>query len=188
MIMVQRLLVSAACYVALAFPASVVSHAAGNSPLPSVASYLDVAPQNCPTSIMVHQDHPGRPLDGGWIGGGALVGHSMWIVHAHRATLSVGVNRTKYGYPQKVFWQLARGVHVVVTLRGWNLRTGQQIWFGHPVPPDPDHHLIAWPAAVVRDHRAPTLTFVPSAGCYMLHAEWRTGSWSIPFAAGYFVP
>jgi hypothetical protein len=25
---------------------------------------------------------------------------------------------------------------------------------------------------------------VPSAGCYLLHATWRRGSWTVPFTAG----
>jgi len=48
----------------------------------------------------------------------------------------------------------------------------------------PDNHRIAWPAAIVRYRHAPSLTFVPSAGCYVLKAQWKRGGWTIPFTAG----
>jgi hypothetical protein len=125
---------------------------------PVVAPFLGPTPTNCPTTNLVIGGHP--PLHGGRAGRGALVGWSMWLLHKHRATLPVGV-REEYGYPQKVFWQLMSGAHGPVYLHGWNLVTKAPIWFGHQVLPDPDHHRIAWPSAVVRVHHAPDLTFVP---------------------------
>ena len=43
--------------------------------------------------------------------------------------------------------------------------------------------VIAWPSAVVAHRHAPTLTFVPRSGCYLLQARWPGGGWSISFTA-----
>lgn len=122
------------------------------------------------------------------IGKGALVGHSDWIIRNQRVTLHFGP-RTRYGYPQKVGWQLLQPRQAPVALYGWNILTRQRIWFGIPYGRASSGHVIAWPSGLVRKHfvhnsRAPSLLFVPSAGCYMLRAKWNTGSWSMPFAAG----
>jgi len=194
-----RFLVAATLCAALALPPGVVVQAAGKPsptppPLPVNDYSMGRAPQNCPATdgSMVHAAYNNKPNvfphRFWWIGRGPLVGHSDWIVHGHRVTLHFG-SHTKYGYPQKVGWQLMRGAHGPVTLQGWNLRTRQTIWFGHPLPtahPQPvvPPPVIAWPAGIVRDHRAPNLLFVASAGCYMLRAQWKTGVWTLPFAAG----
>jgi hypothetical protein len=158
------------------------------SALPRVTPFFGTAPQNCSiaSASMIHHGQGTNPFI--WVGSGALRGNSSWYIANSRLALSFG-DRTKYGYPQKIFWQLINGSTGPVTLNGWNLRTWQRIWFGHPLPqanpkssaPPP---VIAWPSAIVRYHRAPTLTFVPSAGCYLLHATWRGGSWTVPFTAG----
>lgn len=158
------------------------------SPLPRVAPSFGTAPQNCPivSPSAIHHAQGTTPYI--WVGAGQLKGYSGWYVVNHRLALGFG-DRTKYGYPQKIFWQLMNRSPGPVILRGWNLRTGQRIWFGHPlleahpkplVPPP----VIAWASAIVRNDRAPTLTFVPSAGCYVLQATWHGGGWSIPFTAG----
>jgi hypothetical protein len=152
-----------------------------SSAFPVVASSLGPTPTNCPTTNLVIGGQP--PLHGGRAGGGALVGWSMWFLQDHRATLPVGP-RVVYGWPQKIFWQLSPGAHGPVHLYGWNLRTRAPIWFGHPVLPNPDHHFIAWSSALIRLHHAPDLTFVPSAGCYGLHAQWNGGDWTLYFAVG----
>jgi hypothetical protein len=185
---IQKLRTPVALCLAFGFSLSLTTAAAGHisataPPPPSVAPSFGTAPQNCPiaSSRMIHHAHATTSYI--WVGSGALGGNTLWYIANHRLALGFGA-RTRYGYPQKIFWQLINGSHGPVTLRGWNLRTGQRIWFGHPVLPDPDHHRIAWPSAIVRVHRAPDLTFVPSAGCYMLHAQWHGGSWNIPFTAG----
>jgi len=166
-------------WVAVAIP---TVEAAGR---PSVARYFGPAPQNCPiaNSSLIH------PYKGYiWVGSPSLRGYSLWYMANRRLALGFG-DRTKYGYPQKIFWQLASSVRGPVSLRGWNVRTGQPIWFGRPLP---DAHpkplvpgpVIAWPSAIIRYRRAPSLTFVPGAGCYVLEARWKGGSWTMPFTAG----
>jgi hypothetical protein len=128
-----------------------------------------------------------------WVGRGALIGYSGWMLQSHRLTLTFGA-RTKYGYPQKIFWQRTAHAPPQIALYGWNLRTRQRVWFGDPVPQahttsGVEPPVIAWPSGLVRDHfvhgmKAPTLTFVPAAGCYVIEARWRGGSWTLPFAAG----
>jgi hypothetical protein len=171
--------------IALSVPIGVgAKTSSGHVPLPSVAPYFGTAPQNCPSA------RQGLNI---WVGSGRLVGYSAWYIANHRLALGFG-DRTRYGYPQKIFWQLTRGARGPITLTGWNLRTNQRIWFGEPLPqahpialvPPP---VIAWPSGLVRNHfvhgaSAPSLSFVPSAGCYVLRAQWRGGGWSIPFAAG----
>jgi hypothetical protein len=181
----NHLLVGTGLWVALVAGGGDVARAAGRpSPLPSVAPSLGRPPHNCPMTNLVHErpHDPGEP-GGGWIGGGALIGYSLWSARGHRATLTFG-HRTKYGYPQKVGWQLSRGTHATVTLRGWNLRTGQRIWFGNSVSLDPARRFVAWPVALVSEYHAPKLLFVPAAGCYVINAQWKTGSWVVPFSAG----
>jgi hypothetical protein len=182
--------ISALACIGMASSTSLPGHAAGNPPtsLPVVMETLAPPPRDCATTNMVHEIHGGPPLGGGWIGNGTVVGYSAWQVRDGHAILTFGA-RTRYGYPQKVFWQLTHRVKVKVTLDGWNLRTRQRIWFGHPLPaahtrPLVAPPIIAWPSAMLFDHRAPTLTFVPAAGCYVLRARWETGEWMVPFAAG----
>jgi len=163
------------------------------SPLPRVAPSLGRTPTNCPiaNSKLVHGDKP--PSSGIWIGTGALAGYSLWEVENHRLTLTFGT-RTTYGYAQKIFWQRTSGAPAQVSLYGWNLRTKQRIWFGNPLPeahPKPLIPLpvVAWSSGLVRDHfvhnaSAPTLTFVPSSGCYVIKAAWQRGGWSAVFGAG----
>lgn len=123
-----------------------------------------------------------------WVGARALRGNTAWYIANGRLALGFGA-RTKYGYPQKIFWQLMNGSRGPVSLYGRNLRTGQPIWFGRPLP-DPHPQplvpgpIIAWPSASVSPHHAPTLTLVPSAGCYIIQAKRRGGGWNIDFTAG----
>jgi len=159
----------------------------GSSPPPTVAKTFFPAPQNCPRgdANLTHRDGPQSSFF--HIGSPALIGFSAWEVSHGHVTLRFGVNPTRFGYPQKIFWQLTPHARGPVTLRGWNLRTGQRIWFGHPLPAAPSNAVvpvIAWPAGLVRHHRAPTLTFIPSAGCYVIRARGTHVDWSISFAAG----
>lgn len=191
-----HVLVSVALGLTLALPGATGSHAASSpSPsLPPVDFSMGRAPGNCQASApaMTHAVYNTKPNvvphRYWWVGRGRFAGYSGWVVRGRHVILHFGV-RTRYGYPQKVFWQLMHGTPDPVTLRGWNVRTGRPIWFGHPLPvahPQPmaPPPVIAWPVGVVRPHRAPTLIFVPAAGCYLLEARWSTGSWILPFAAG----
>lgn len=129
--------------------------------------------------------------DGGniWAGGGALRGNSGWFIFDHRLALHFE-SITKYGFAQKIFWQLINGARGPITLTGQNLDTHQRIWFGHPVPdmhpkPGVAPRVIAWPVGLVRVHQAPPLTLVPGVGCSTLHAKWAKGSWTLTFIAAY---
>jgi hypothetical protein len=123
-----------------------------------------------------------------WVGSGPLVGYSDWRLNRHRLTLWFGP-RTKYGYVQKVFWQLNGRASAPVALVGRNLKTQQRIWFGRPLTNNGLERVVAWPSGLVRSHfvggsRGPSFTFVPASGCYIIQAHWRGGSWTIPFSAG----
>lgn len=192
----------AACCAAFALlmPAGVAARSGQPStPLPRVAPTLGPPPTNCPKvdPKLVHSRRNNQPNSIPpvirWVQGGALAGYSAWEYHNHRLTLTFGA-RTKYGYAQKVFWQRTAGAPAQVSLYGWNLHTGQRIWFGMPLP-DPRAQplvpppVIAWPSGLVRARTrnaasAPSFTFVPAAGCYVIRAQWKGGSWSVPFAAG----
>jgi hypothetical protein len=193
--------VAAACAaMALAIPAEATARSWHlSSPLPWVAPALFPPPTNCPevNPRLVHQRRNTQPNSVPpiitWVQGGALAGFTAWELQNHRLTLAFGP-RTEYGYPQKIFWQRTAGAPAVVRLSGWNLRTMQRVWFGIPLP---DAHpelgapppVIAWPSGLVRNHfvhnaSAPTFTFVPAAGCYVIKAQWKGGSWTVPFAAG----
>lgn len=176
----RYLLVASTIAVSLVIPSGASSRAAtlGALPLPTVASTLASTPLNCPATTLI------RLRPNGWYQAGRspLVGFSAWATSQGHATLPFGT-RGKYGYAQKIGWWITPGVGPI-RLRGWNLRTRQPIWFGHPMLPNPDHHLIAWPAAILRLHHAPELAFIPAAGCYALLAQWNGGSWRITFGAG----
>jgi hypothetical protein len=187
-----RLVISTSLWLALLTLWTPATAATGRSalispPLPRIPRFLGPSPRNCPVASphFIHRSRSGPPIV--WIGSGLLVGYSGWQVVNHRLMLGFGA-RTEYGFPQKIFWQLARTMRGSVRLRGWNLRTGQRIWFGRPLPaansavssPPP---VIAWPSAVIFGRHAPTLTFVPEAGCYVLQARWHGGGWSVPFTA-----
>lgn len=199
MVVRHRSRLAAAASLSLIFAVSPAASAGADSRavahrLPRVAPYIGTAPTSCPAVnlALVHmrrnnQPHSAPPIIT-WVQGGALAGYSGWFLVSHRLALGFGA-RTKYGYPQKIFWQLVNGSRGPVTLQGRNLRTGRPIWFGRPLPnmhprplmPGP---VIAWPSAIIRPHRGPTLTFFPSAGCYVIQARWPGGGWSIPFTAG----
>jgi hypothetical protein len=88
----------------------------------------------------------------------------------------------------KILWALAPGTTDTVTLRGWNLSTGKRVVFGLS-------NVSGNGKVVVLDPRAggsnpdgwggfPSDESFPSAGCYVLFAQWSTGSWIVPFAFG----
>lgn len=170
----------------LAVPLTGTSRAGGTPPasLPHVSSQFGPAPQTCPITTLI------RLRPNGWYKAGRspLVGFSAWTISNGHATLPFGT-RSRYGYGQKIGWRITPGFGPIA-LHGWNVRTGQRIWFGHPTRsnPDPTRNLIAWPSALFRIHHGirygPELTFVPSAGCYKLVAQWKGGSWSLSFGAG----
>lgn len=157
-------------------------------PLPVVARSLGPPPSNCQTTTLVHPIDGGPPAAGGSAGGGELVAYSGWSLRSGHAELGFAA-RTKYGFATKIFWQLMHGSRGPVSLHGWNLRTGQPIWFGVPLSSRNLKQVYAWPSGIVRHLRyneAPTLAFVPAAGCYVLQARWAGGGWSIPFGAGLY--
>lgn len=204
----RRFLDATTLWAALALSPTVVLHAAGKPsptpPLPANDYSMGRAPQNCPLveSNLIHVAYNNQPNvfphRFWWIGRGALDAYSGWQLSYHRVFQTFGP-RTRYGYPQKVFWQLARGAHGPVTVRGWNLRTGQPMWFGIPLDREGFGHIFVRRVMLVTEHNqvanvgpptgriyftALNGIFVPAAGCYMIRAQWKTGSWTLPFAAG----
>jgi hypothetical protein len=111
---------SGVCVLALASTTAATGSSATQSPpLPRVASRFGTAPTNCPKvdRKLVHTRHNNQPDSVPpiivWVGGGALVDHSAWELHNHRLLLPFGLSRTKYGYPQKIFWQRSSGAPTV---------------------------------------------------------------------------
>lgn len=184
-----------------------LSHAAGSpSPPPPPASDYTMgrAPQNCATSngsllhVAYNRQPDVFPHSYWWIGRGALAGYTDWVVQGRHVTLHFGP-RTAYGYPQKVFWQLAHGSRGPVTVRGWNARTGQPVWFGRSLNRVGmrrifARHVMQVTAGLQTVNLGPPTgrlvfrslneLFVPAAGCYLIRARWKTGSWTLSFAAG----
>ncbi len=167
-------------------------------PLPANDYSMGPAPLNCPTTAVAYQDQPGKPFAGGRVGRGALVGYSDWVVRDRHATLYVGPHTT-YGYPTKVFWQLTRSARGPVLVHGLNIRSGQPVLFGVPLGGDGYQHVFARRAMLVtRQYRrvdvglpvghlmlsAFSTVFIPSAGCYEIHASWASGAWTLSFATG----
>jgi hypothetical protein len=150
-----------------------------------------LAPTNCPKSSV----HSVGSQGAAWVGNHAVRAWSIW--QGSQATLDVG-GGDAHGLQQKVFWRVRRTLHQVVTLRGWNLRTGSPTWFhfadqGAGTQPYAPKAVLD-PRYASADPQDPTwpgyasVITVPSAGCYILFAQWRTGSWAVPFAAGAVVP
>jgi len=95
----------------------------------------------------------------------------------------------------KILWAVAVKSPGRVTLQGWNLQTGKPVHFGFGIGPSTQAtittvaHLDAR-ASRTQTHNTgswegfPSEEYFPSAGCYVLFAQWRTGSWIVPFAFG----
>ena len=96
-----------------------------------------------------------------------------------------------------MLWAVAPHTAGKILLRGWNLRTGAAIWFslsgapptrGATIGPRREGAQAVMPnGQQVNMHSwrgFPSGIYIPSAGCYVLFAQWRTGSWIVPFAAG----
>jgi hypothetical protein len=85
----------------------------------------------------------------------------------------------------KILWAMAPGTTDVVTLHGWNLATGARVLFdlkgvekvGQLDPRLGGSGMDGWGGF-------PSEEYLPSAGCYVLFAQWRTGAWMIAFAFG----
>lgn len=152
-----------------------------------VARSLGPAPQNCPITNLVHEINGGPPLGAGVAGGGVLIGNSLWAIQQKHASLAFNPKRSNFRYGEKIYWQLIHGSRGPVTLRGWNMRTGQRIWFGHPLPaprlkPLEVGPVIALPIsrdgargrASIRWRAAPTSPAMPPDAPY--HRWWHRNS------------
>lgn len=181
---------------ALTVPWAVLPHVA-LARSAATTTVLGRAPTNCPATPAPERFTP--EFGPGWGGGsvwavGLGAGQSFLIPgQAH----SSGVpGRSVYGWGNKILWAVAVSSPGRVTLRGWNLRTGQPIHFGfggtEPAAPTPFvtvAHLDAQAARAITHNSGayegfPSEEYFPSAGCYVLYAQWRTGSWIVPVAFG----
>jgi hypothetical protein len=193
--MVKRYAAPASIALLALFPVTVLPALGASSAQPArprVSPNLGAVPGNCPAGANPHNVNP---AGGSWIGSGPVQAVGLW--RGPQDVLPVG-GRQRYGYPQKVLWLVGRKLHQDVTVRGWNLRTGQRVWFGFtdqgpyrstPVPVGILYY--RYPTAMSTDpvfarrwFGYSSLIFVPAAGCYVLYAQWRTGGWIVPFAAG----
>jgi len=101
--------------------------------------------------------------------------------------------RTKYGWPVKVLWLVAREQASPVQLAITRISSGRPIWvhigglhdaltrFPQLDPSAPGH-----PDSDTRPetHEWGSNVFFPSAGCYAVHAAWPGGAWHFVFGFG----
>ena len=155
---------------------------------PARVAVLGPAPANCPPAPAPQSFAPK-------VFGPGVGGAPVWAVFGGQSAVlpgephsTVSPPHTRDGWQMKILWALAPATTDTVTLRGWNLSTGKRVVFGLSD--------VAGNGTVgMLDPRSgggnpdgwggfPSDEYFPSAGCYVLFAQWRTGSWIVPFAFG----
>jgi hypothetical protein len=188
---------------ALTFPTPLRTLPVGIRPSP-VAGLLDPAPTDCaafpPPHTFTRSD-----FGGGFIGSVTFQGSSP----AWELGLVSPLNLNQYSgpvpYPSaKVMWVVGPNYLELVTLQGYDVRTGAPLWFqiypSNGVPTDNPDAISAYTTYAALDPRAPNRgstdnstghwniwgigIIVLAAGCYELDVTWPQGRWSVVFAAG----
>jgi hypothetical protein len=191
--MVRRVRLHLALCMAVAFSfwlaGSASAHSARHRP------YLGPIPTNCPPSPSLQRFEPS-------LFGAGLGKNPVWAVGLQPSVGLVG-DVTVHGWGVKVLWAIAPHTPGKVVLRGWNLRSGAPIWFsfngvgsgtatyateGAVIGPRQRGAQEVMPnGKPVNMHGwrgFPSAIYLRSAGCYVLFAQWRSGAWLVPFAAG----
>jgi hypothetical protein len=157
---------------------------------------LRPAPRSCPATPAPRHFEP-AVFGPGW--GGPTVwavglGDQSFLVPGQVHSRGTP-GRSRYGWGEKILWAVGVRVPGSVTLRGWNLSTGQAVNFKYGRPHAPTDVVSKQAYLDARASRAeghnkgpyeafPTEEYFPSAGCYVLYALSRTGSWILPVAFG----
>jgi len=150
--------------------------------LPVIEAKLGPIPQNCPSVT------PAKTLSPSF--GKGIGGTPLWAITTGTFEFYNTVTATKYGYPQKLLWEIEPNYNTSVSVKGFNLNDNTPVWFktGNE---EPTQVLVFDPAKPgTRDGQNkewkgyPSYTYIPKAGCYLLEAQWPDGSWQITIAAG----
>lgn len=185
--MIRRIPFRAALYLVLTFLLVLVA------PVPTRAAHtrasLGPVPTNCPPP-------PALQRFGPTVFGAGVGRNPVWAVGLRSSVIPEGA-ATAHGWVYKVLWAVAPHTAGKILLRGWNLRTGAPIWLsfnggpatrGAAIGPRQAGALAMMPngqpVAMHGWRGFPSGIYISSAGCYVLFAQWRTGAWIVPFAAG----
>jgi hypothetical protein len=87
---------------------------------------LGRAPSNCPATPTPQSFHP--QVFGPGVGSSpvwAIIGGQSAVIPTEPHSAATPPH-TRYGWPTKILWAMAPGTTDMVTLRGWNLKTGKR--------------------------------------------------------------
>lgn len=152
---------------------------------------LGAIPQNCPSGPSPQQFTPSL---GPGIGND-LVRLTFFGPTETGTFLKVHLGRhLHHGWFEKMIWFLQPGSTTTIRVRGWNLRTGKPIV--EQIKGYPDQPVRYATSVTLGPHPAATEPggwmdaggshgyFFPTAGCYVLFVQWKSGAMLLPFAAG----
>lgn len=171
-----------ALFTILAVPASLNPQSRVSARTLSVACYTNQIPAKAGLPFAAEQS---------WVGNRVVQAVSLWSTYPLRLHFGPGA---PHGFGQKVVWRIRPSLRHDVTLTGYNFRTEVPMQFQVETTAalGPTHPLrvgrLSW--------RTPSISslgswrgysssmFVPGSGCYVLHAHWQGGGWSLRFVAG----
>lgn len=146
---------------------------------------LGPLPQNCPSAH--------AQIFGTWhVYGGPPV-WAAGIDETGRIHVYPKAKHTRHGWGFKLGWWNEPSLTTKAVVHGWNLSTGQRMWFnqkgdtnGIPLEQKKNGLLDPGKGSIGdngwRFHASEE--FIPSAGCYVLYAQWKSGGWALPLAIG----
>jgi len=160
-------------------------HPANISPSSGSQQIIAPLPASCPKANSLRDfnaplDPPGLGDGSVWLNG--FSGPIAALVHVQQAT------RPGEGWYETVTLFIAQSTTTPITFDGASQQTEGPLAFSNPDSTDVTPSLTISPQAhFITDGRWKTTfmdIYVPTSGCYSLHATWQTGSWTLYFAAG----
>lgn len=183
-----------ACYACIVLPLCLPPLSSTLAAHKSVPT-LGPIPSNCPPTAHEQVVHGGSHVFGSspvWAG---IYGNAPFsdrqVGRIHLGPLSI---HTRHGWGFKVLWWIEPSLASKVTIHGWHLGTGQRMWFNQEgnrpdgTPLQQKRSGIIDPTQATPDQEGwkfyPSMEYIPSAGCYVLFAQWKEGAWALLFAMG----
>ena len=161
------------------------------TPLPVAGRLVGTPPRTCPAAPRLSTLL--LPALGGFSGPVQLTGGApVWAVEGYfpQRLVDVGPEASGAFWPSTVImWEIGPDSHPTVTVRAFDLETGETAWWGLGADTPQVPLLVMQPT---RDYPTAidwvpyrTLLFITHAGCYELQVSWAGASWYTIFAAGH---
>lgn len=164
------------------------------TPLP-MSKLLAPPPTNCPSSPALNTITV--PAFGGFVGSTVQLSGAapVWVPEGYLPQGSYAIPQTT---PEPttapiwpnifMIWAIGPNAHPTVTVRAYDLQTGEAAWWAEggnsPQMPVLTMNPSVDEPAAVGWITYQTLLFIPHAGCYKMDVSWQGGGWSAIFAAG----